>query len=691
MLKHNNNKKETKMNLRTHLYLTVCSLALLSGCGNTQNLANQTTADSLPSQPSSQPPVSNLDTIPESETAFTPTSGQADQQPLKANVYVYNSILPKPTAKVSLTDSTYFMTLISYLHWKDNQQILNIPGSAPHSVQATENLSKMPDAERITPVFIDAWGDSAKNKADFTLSDSATFSVVDILDADLTILKGGDLTTLALRLENTNVSVLATGKLTTHALYVGANSVINFGQNITYASNNLDQFGLTMDQLNKHKHKRFPWATEGEFMVAGRVDHLKVTPGVTLYTQGNSANFTTVEHQGGVIDLTSSAPFKTNEYRVSAPSGVLNVVWDAASAQPLMQTDYVTISSPVSVKLSDLSDAIKPGDSLVLIECKRNALTSFKLDNKNAFGATLDLSNNTDETTKVSRLTLKLTGKGLSLTGLSHTETKIANQILSLDAANGSMRLALLDADAAAEGLRNITQASYLSGIRSTPFSFDGLRDGTAYTCDAGIIQTRDETGFETQTTTGMAISQNARFGFSVTQPTIAQQNPQSNVGAIHGQYQQFGMDAFSSLDGNLMGGNLGVYLGNVQDGYAAISVSAQNQVRHGSTNTVFGHVAVDALNETHVFCNVTLKKTFENIGVSAQFFTEMYAARAAYSARLNSANLSIPAEMLSLSCGSHFQTTYTFDKGYASAGFGLNHDSLGFSPSISLQMSLSQ
>lgn len=272
-----------------------------------------------------------------------------------------------------------------------------------------------------------------------------------------------------------------------------------------------------------------------------------------------------------------------------------------------MQTDFATINSSVSVKLSELSDAVKPGDSIVLIESKRTALTSFNLDNKNTFGATLDLSNSRDETTKVSRLTLKLTGKGLTTTGLSHTETNIANQILSQDAANGKLRMALLDADAAAEGLHNIMQGAYLSGIRSTPFSFDGLREGTAYASNAGIIHSRDETGFEAQTTTGVTISQNARFGFSVTQPTIAQQNPQSNIGAIHGQYQQFGVDAFSSLDGNLKGGSLGVYLGNVQDGYAAISVSAQQQGRHGSTNTVFGHLSVDALNETHVFCNVTL------------------------------------------------------------------------------------
>lgn len=152
----------------------------------------------------------------------------------------------------------------------------------------------------------------------------------------LTILKDGNLTPLALRLENANVSTLATGKLTTHALYVDEKSVINYGQNITYVPDNLDQFGLTINQLNIHKHKRFPWATEGEFMVAGRVDHLKVTPGVTLFTEGNAANFMTVEHQGGIIELTSSAPFKTNEYRVSAPDGVLNVVWDTGLAQPLM-------------------------------------------------------------------------------------------------------------------------------------------------------------------------------------------------------------------------------------------------------------------------------------------------------------------------------------------------------------------
>lgn len=675
------------MKHRTHLYLTVCSLALLSGCGNTHNSDNQSAVESSSLQPSTQSSASNLNELLAPDTT-TSTSGPADEQPLKANVYIYNSLLPKPTTKVSLTDSAYFMTLHSYLHWNENQKILNIPGSAPHSVKTTENLPKMPDAERSTTVFIDAWGDSAQNKADFTLTSSATFSVMDIVDADL-ILNGGNLTTLALRLENANVSILPNSTLTTHALYVGANSVINYGQNITYVPDNLDQFGLTMDQLNIHKHKRFPWATEGEFMVAGRVDHLKVTPGVTLYTQGSAANFTTVEHQGGIIELTSSAPFKTKEYRVSAPNGVLNVVWDAAPTQPLMQTDYATISSPVSVKLSELSDAVKPGDSLVLIECKRNVLTSFKPINQNTFGATFDLSNNTDETTNVSRLTLKLTGKGLSATGLSHTETNIAHQILRQDAANGSLRIALLDADAAAEGLHNISQGTYLSRIRSTPFSFDGLRDGNTYSGNAGIIQNHFETGFETQTTTGARVSENVRFGFSVIQPTIARQSPQSNIGALHGQYQQLGVDAFSSLDGNLKGGSLGVYLGTAQDGYAAISVSAQNQGRHGSTNTVFGHLSADALNETHVFCNVTLKKTFQNIGLSAQFFAEMYAARAAYSARLNSSNLSIPAEMLPLSYGAHVQTTYAFDKGYASAGFGLSYDRFAVTPSVSLQMNL--
>lgn len=676
-------KKETKMNYRTQWYLTACSLALLSGCANSQNSDVQSAVESAGSNVS----TSNLTRLLEPDTALLPPQGSTDQPPLKATVYVYNSLLPKPLTPVELTDSNYFMTVHSYLHWVENQKILKIPGSAPPSVNSTHNVSKMPNSDNTNAVIMDVWGDSAKNKGSFTLKGPATFSVVDMIDADLTMSNSGNLTALALRFENAQVSINPTGQMNTHALYVDAKSVIRNGRNIAYVSGNLDQFGLTLKQLNIHKHIRFPWATEGEFMVAGQVDHLRVTPGLKLYTQGNTAKFGTLEHQGGTIELTSSAPFKTNTYFVNAQGGTLNVVWDASTSTPLMQADTVTANTPVSVTLSAVNGGVQIGDTVVLIESKHGALTSFNPLQK--FAATFNLSNSTDERTQVNRLTLTLKDKNLAAAGLSHTETEIARQILSQDEATGKLRVALLDTATAHKALHDLTQGAHLSTIRSTPLSFDGLRDGDPYTHDTGISQSHSETGVDSHTTTGINITQTARFGVSLTQPSIAQQDPKSNIGGIHGQYKQFGIDGFTSLDRKLNGGSLGIYLGNVTDGYASVSMSAQNHVRHGASNTVLGHLSADGINETHVFCNVTLKKQIENLDISAQFFTEMYAARAAYSAKLNAANLSIPAEMLPLTYGVQLQTTFSCDVGYMTAGYGLIYGTSGYSPNVSLQINI--
>ena len=150
-------------------------------------------------------------------------------------------------------------------------------------------------------------------------------------------------------------------------------------------------------------------------MVAGRVDHLTLTPGVKLYTQGRTARIDLVDQQGGTVELTSSAPFNVSTYMVSQAGGTLNVVWDTPSTTPLMQAEYTDIKSPVSVTLTELDGSIKIGDKVVLIESKRSKLTQF-IQGKQTFAAAFDLTNSTDETTKANRLTLTLTGKGLKAT-----------------------------------------------------------------------------------------------------------------------------------------------------------------------------------------------------------------------------------------------------------------------------------
>lgn len=118
------------------------------------------------------------------------------------------------------------MTLESYLHWAENQKVLKVPGSAPHSVKITQNILTIPDATATIPVIMDVWGDSPQKKEKLQLKRAATFSVIDLKDSDLTLLPNSTLTTMALRLENSNFSISSQAKLTTHALYVGANASI---------------------------------------------------------------------------------------------------------------------------------------------------------------------------------------------------------------------------------------------------------------------------------------------------------------------------------------------------------------------------------------------------------------------------------------------------------------------------------
>jgi hypothetical protein len=195
------------------------------------------------------------------------------------------------------------------------------------------------------------------------------------------------------------------------------------------------------------------------------------------------------------------------------------------------------------------------------------------------------------------------------------------------------------------------------------------------------------QNGTETHETAGIHIAPHMQFGFSLTHPSVAQRKIDDNVAAIHAQYQQLGFDGFASADGLLTGASMGLSQGKTSTGYAAFNVSTLRHMRHGSSETVFGRVIADALNETHVFCNVTLKKRIVNVDFSAQFFTEIHASRSAYTARLDTKDISIPAEQLPLTYGVQFQTSFAYDCGHLVAGYGLTKDTAGYAPSFSLMV----
>ncbi len=686
-MNNNNKKKDTLMKIKAYLCATACSVVFLTGCSDKGERPQISTDEGTTPPTLGNDTPSSIDDLL-TQDGDTPASSTNDSStPMNAKVFIYNNLLPDQSTAVDFTDSTNFMTLESYLHWAENQKILKIPGSAPASVKTTQNILTIPDATATIPVIMDVWGDSPTQKEKFQLSRSATFSVIDLKDSDLKILPNNTLTAMALRLENSNFSISSQAKLTTHALYVGANSSIQNGENIVYTPNNFEQFGITLNQLKVQKHKRFPWATEGEFMIAGKIDHLTVTPGLKLYTQGRTANIRILNHQGGTIELTSSAPFETTSYTVNAGNNSIRVIWDTASKTPLMRSNYVQMNNDVSVVLSALDSTIETGDHIILIETKNGTLNRFNKGIQ-TFAATFDLATKTDEATKALQLTLTLTEKGLSAQGLSHTETAIAHQLLQHDAVAGNLRTALLNKDGVNAALREITTGQHLTPIQTSPLSFDGLRYLDPKHANTGVIQTVNQTGTMTETTYGMNVTPQTQVGVSLTHPSFMG-NSASNVWALHGQSQHLGIDGFISADGKLHGAAAGLYHGNAEDGYAAVTLSTMHHKRSGLGDSILGRIDAAELNETHVFANATLKKRIANIDISAQLFSSVYAKRDAHVLKINNKNIDIPLQTLPLTYGVQMQTSFNVNVGTLTAGYGISKDLTGYVQSLNLMFDI--
>lgn len=673
------------MNIKAYLCATACSVVFLTGCSDKGENPSISTGGGT--TPSTNENISTIDDLL-TQNGDTSSSQFIDPStPTNAKVFIFNSLLPDQTDAFDFTDSGNFMTLESYLHWAENQKILNTPGSVPPSVKTTQSIPTIPDATATIPVIMDAWGESPTQKGNFQLSRSATFSVIDLKDSDFRILQNHTLTAMALRLENSKFTINSQANLTVHSLFVGPNSSVQNGENITYTPNKLEQFGMTLDQLKTQKHRRFPWATEGEFMIAGTIDHLNVAPGIKLYTQGSSAQIGVLRHEGGTIDLTSSSPFQTSSYIVESGNNAIRVIWDIDSKTPLMSSTYVQMNSGVSVVLSTLNSSIETGDHLVLVETKNGKLDQFT-KGVQTFAATFDLATKTDDTTKVSQLTLTLTGKGLSAQGLSHTETAIAHQLLQQDIISGNLRTALLNKDVAEAALRDITLGQHLTSIRTSPLSFDGLRYLDHTHATTGVIQTVNQTGATTEAAYGMNVTAQSKVGVSLTSPSFME-NSTPSVWALHGQYQQFGIDGFVSADGNLHGAAAGLYHGNANDGYAAFSLSTMHHKRRGFGDNIFGRIDAAAVNETHVFANLTLKKRIIDTDISAQFFSDLYAKRDAHMLKINNENIAVPLQNLPLTYGFQLQASLNVNVGTLTAGYGITRDLAGYAQTLSLMFDL--
>ena len=687
-LMNNNKKKSTQMNFKSYLCATVCSVVFLTGCSDKGERPQISTDEgTTPSTTGNDTPSSIHDLLAEGGDTSSSSSSGDPSTPMNAQVFIFNSLLPDQSNTYDFTDSTNFMTLESYLHWTENQKILNVPGSIPHSVKVTQNIPTIPDATATIPVIMDVWGESPTQKEKFQLSRSAIFSVIDLKDSDLTLLPNSNLTALALRLENSNFSISSQAKLTTHALYVGPKSSLQNGENIIYTPNNLEQFGITLNQVKVQKHRRFPWATEGEFMIAGKLDHLTVGSGLKLSTQGNTANIGELKHQGGTIELTSSAPFQTTSYSVETGNSSIKVIWDTASKTPLMRSNYVQMNNDVSVVLSALDSRIETGDHIVLIETKSGTLNRFKKGIQ-TFAATFDLATKTDEATKALQLTLTLTGKGLSAQGLSHIETAIARQLLQHDAVEGNLLTAMLNKGVTEAALHDISAGQHLTPVRTSPLSFDGLRCLDHKNANTGVIQTVNQTGAMTESTYGMNVTSQTQVGVSLIQPSFMG-NSASTVWALHGQSQHMGIDGFVSADGNLHGASAGLYHGNAEDGYAAVSLSTMHHKRSGWGDSVLGRIAAAELYETHVFANVTLKKRIINTDVSAQIFSDLYAKRDAHVLKINNKNIDVPLQTLPLTYGFQMQASLNINVGTLTAGYGITRDLTGYAPSLNLMFDI--
>jgi hypothetical protein len=650
-------------------------MLMLTGCSDK--------ASSSKSKPSDQPAV-----VTDLPDAGYSNSVEETQNPIKnlnqSNVYISTSLMSTSNKIIELSDAAYYMTIDSYLHWQKNQKALPIKGSLPHSVKDTQKISTLPNSENKKAIVIDAWGESAKNKARFQLTQENTVSVVDLKDSSLDIASKGALTTLAFRMENTNLTLSSTGTLKTHVMYVDTNSQITNGQMISYTPESIDQFGMSMKDLNSQRHRRFPWATEGEFMIADEVDHLIVTPGMTLYTQGEKAHFQFIDQKGGTVELTSSAPLNVDSYFVKSPSNI-NVVWDKQTETPLMTTKFAKIESDVSVELSlsELSNDIKTGDHVTLIKTENGTLNRFKKAVQ-TFGATFDLETGDDS----KQVTLTLTGRGVNSRGLSSTALALLAHHSLNSATSLGQHLTVMDTHVAETTLNHIASSGYLRPINTAPLSFDAMRLSNYQYQPSGLISSAQHTAVHIQNASGAKIGDHALIGISATDaPAVFERR--ATVWGIHGLYHHIAADGFATNDGNLYGARIGINYGQVQDGSISFDLTTQINKRSGSYDSALGHVFTKNIHETRIISNVALKKRFESVEFVGQIFSEIHAFRNAYSVFINHENITIPLQSLPLSYGIQLQTSFDFKYEGFTGAYVISHENQAFSQKINLMYNI--
>ena len=657
------------MKLKPFLYYSVCSMLMLTGCSDKASLSH---SNSQPNQPSDTGSGS-------SNILDTDTTPIANLNP--NNVYLATSLIIAKNQLIELSDASQYITIDSYLTWEKEQKILPNEGSLPHSVADTQKISTLPNPESKKGIVIDAWGESSKKKAQFKLSKETTVSVLDLKDASLNVFEKGTLSTLAFRMENATLSISAGGSLKTHAMYVDANSTITNGDNISYLPESTDQFGISINDLKDQRHRRFPWATEGEFMIAGKVDHLNVTQGMKLYTQGSRARVQVLKHKGGTVDLTSSAPFNVDSYLVNSPS-TLNVIWDTPTKTPLMTTDYTEIDSDVSVSLSQISSDVKTGDHVTLIKTTEGKLNQFEKALK-TFGATFDLK--TDAGSK--QLTLTLTDRGGNPTGLSATALALANQSLNTATKLGQ-RLTVMDTNVAKTTLNHIASGNYLSPITNAPLSFDVMRLSNYESHSDGPINSAQHTAVHIQNAAGIKIGNHALIGISATNAS-APFEKRSTVWGIHSQYDHFAADGFATEDGHLYGARIGVNYGDVQNASVSVDLTAQINARSGACDSAIGYVYSKNIQETRIISNLALKKRLETLEFCGRLFSEIHAVRDSHSMRINNETMEMSAESLPLSYGVQLQTSVDFKCGNFTGAYAICHENKAFVQKINLMFNV--
>ncbi|MCP5322775.1 MAG: hypothetical protein H6492_02060 [Candidatus Paracaedibacteraceae bacterium] len=621
----------------------------------------------------------------------TPKDNHTHPQ-LSSTLYVFHTATT--TEVLDLGSGDHISEYKDVIHAADNHAHLDKYTHESHRISDKKGLERIPDTTTTNAVFLDAWGSATQTTRTY-LDQKLKLAALDLKKANLIVRSEGALSTLALRLESNStdsgiLNIEEGGSVNTHTLYVAPGARLTGGERLTYNSEATDQYGISINDLKAQRHVRFPWVAGGRFIIAGSVDHLNLTSGMTLTSEGEAAHISTLKHNKGTLELKTSAPFKVDTYTAGSESPI-HVIWDQSTATPLLNAGNIILTDTLNVTVSSLADSIAEGSSITLIRATNGTISGDGVAKSAAtFAATFKIEKNS--VARSVTLTLSSRSNTTPMSAISHLTPaahELSDHLLKSSSSKVGSRLVVMDMDTAVTALNAATAESYLSVSTPLPMDFAGMYTNTA-AVDTGVWSIAHDSVNQHLTGVNMSLSQGWHAGISMAMPKhLIHHPPEAYTYGFHLHNTKLTMDAFTNMRGSSYGTRLGWKASAWNMG-----ITYMSDQRSGNILTALGKIHTPNALQHRVMCNIGAETTINQMGnlpihLGINTFVDVYKALGNRTVSINDETYALSLSHLNKGYGVQLQATLPVSCGFFSASWILYGHSQAFTPELALSFNL--